>query len=70
MKIDNEYSIGQMVQFGPYMSIVTGIRITGEPLNILYEVSYFNGIDVYVTMVVNDFELESEKAEFGFKKRE
>ena len=68
MKINNKYNIGDMVQFGPYMSIVTGIRITDKPLNILYEVSYFNGTDAYVTMVLNDYELEQKKTEFGFKK--
>ena len=67
MKIQNKYNIGDMVKFGPYMSIVTGIRLTGEPLNILYEISYFNNMEIYTTMVVNDYELESEKNEFGFK---
>ena len=67
MNIENEHNIGDMVQFGPYTSIVTGIRVTGEPLNILYEISYFNNLDVYVTIVVNDYELEPEKNEFGFK---
>lgn len=69
MWIENEHNIGDMVKFGPYMSIVTGIRLTGEPLNILYEISYFNGVDVYVTMVVNEYELESEQGQFGFGKK-
>ena len=66
MRVQNKYDIGQMVQFGSYMSIVTGIRLTGEPLNILYEISYFNDMGAYVTMVLNEFELELKKTEFGF----
>jgi len=67
--INNKYQIGDLVKFGPYTAMVTGIRLTGEPMNILYEISYFNGVDAYVTMVVNDYELESEKTEFGFKSK-
>ena len=70
MQVQNKYEIGQLVKFGPYISMVTGIRLTGDPLNILYEVSYFNEIDAYVTMVVNDYELELKQNQFGFKKRE
>jgi len=67
MKINNKYDIGQMVKFGPYTGIITGIRVAGKPLNILYEISYFNSIEAYMTNAVYDFEIEDMKKEFGFK---
>lgn len=71
MNIQNKYEIGQLIKFGPYMAMVTGIRLTGEPLNILYEISFFDNMEQYKTIVVNDFEIEQKETEFGFKtKRE
>lgn len=67
MWIENKYNIGDLVKFGPYMSMVTGLRLTGKPLNVLYEISFFDGCDTYKTLVANDYELETEKTEFGFK---
>lgn len=67
MKINNKYDVGQMVKFGPYTCIITGIRVAGKPLNILYEISYFNSIEAYITNAVYDFEIEDMKKEFGFK---
>ncbi len=67
MNIQNKYEIGDLVSFGSYMSIVTGIRITGKPLNILYEISFFDSMEQYKTVVLNDFEIELEKNKFGFK---
>lgn len=69
MDVQNKYEISDLVKFGPYMSMVTGIRLTGDPLNILYEISFFDGCDSYKTLVANDYELESKKKEFGFGDR-
>ena len=67
MEIQNKYDIGQLVKFGPFAAIITGIRLAGEPFNILYEINFFDSCDSYKIQVVYDFELKSEKTEFGFK---
>ena len=70
MLIDNKYNIGDMVKFGPFMAIITGLRIAGDSLSPLYEISFFDGCDNYKMQVAYDFELETEKAKFGFGKGE
>lgn len=67
MWIENKYNIGDTVGFGGYMSMVTGLRLTGKPLNILYEISFFDNCENYKTFVVDDFELDEKETEFGFK---
>lgn len=69
MKIDNKYNIGDIVEFEPFMATVIGIWLTGKPLNIRYEVSFFDSADNPRSYIVNDYELRSKKENFGFGKK-